>query len=307
MQAEQKAGNMARGIPKEIGLVGLISNANPAYLRRDMGDLEDLKRDIQYRGIEVPILIKSDYLIIDGARRFEAAKQLGWDWVPTNRANDFHTAMRYLDQAKLATGPLKLRMRWIEMDALCRDILAPLYEPVRIAKMVAYRRNGGPIDPRSHGSEFLDRAAALFDLKPLQMEMVRRVGKLYRQAPTGSVLQKYFDAIISEYEPMKGPQDKGVNRVYRLMSEAAERFAKSGSLDGPKPEYMDAEEQELRLARICQVLEGIGRELAELGPLNPAINTYRFDGHRKTLYRVVRQAGAVRGQIIDILKATEER
>lgn len=70
--------------------VRLIADMNPAYLRTDVGDVTDLARDMKKRGLVAPILLSSDYVILDGARRFEAAKALGWTEIWAIAAGGWH-------------------------------------------------------------------------------------------------------------------------------------------------------------------------------------------------------------------------
>ena len=47
-------------------------------VRRDLGDLEDLKDSLRVFGLLNPITLNSRYELIAGERRLEAAIQLGW-------------------------------------------------------------------------------------------------------------------------------------------------------------------------------------------------------------------------------------
>lgn len=47
-------------------------------VRQDMGDLDALKESMQQIGLLNPIILTSDYFLVAGQRRLEAAKSLGW-------------------------------------------------------------------------------------------------------------------------------------------------------------------------------------------------------------------------------------
>lgn len=47
-------------------------------VRRDLGDLEPLKESLRRYGLLNPITLDSNYRLIAGERRLEAAKLLGW-------------------------------------------------------------------------------------------------------------------------------------------------------------------------------------------------------------------------------------
>ncbi|GMO63078.1 MAG: ParB N-terminal domain-containing protein [Treponemataceae bacterium] len=47
-------------------------------VRKDIGNLEQLKNSLHRYGLLNPITLNKNYELIAGERRFEAAKQLGW-------------------------------------------------------------------------------------------------------------------------------------------------------------------------------------------------------------------------------------
>lgn len=56
-----------------------ISDINVSdRIRKDLGNIEALSTSLNRYGLFSPILITSDYRLIAGERRLEAAKRLGW-------------------------------------------------------------------------------------------------------------------------------------------------------------------------------------------------------------------------------------
>lgn len=53
-------------------------------VRKDLGNLEDLKDSLRIYGLLNPITITRDYELIAGERRLQAAKQLGWTNINAN-------------------------------------------------------------------------------------------------------------------------------------------------------------------------------------------------------------------------------
>lgn len=47
-------------------------------IRKDLGNIEALSQSLDENGLFSPILITTDYRLIAGERRLEAAKRLGW-------------------------------------------------------------------------------------------------------------------------------------------------------------------------------------------------------------------------------------
>ena len=95
-----------------------ILDANPAWIRGSddevVGDLFDLKRSIQIKGVLVPVLLESDNRVLDGARRLLAAHDLGHEVVPVSiinnwdQAYDAFVAVRKAEQQNRLSVPMDL-------------------------------------------------------------------------------------------------------------------------------------------------------------------------------------------------------
>lgn len=53
-------------------------------VRKDLGNLEDLKESLKLYGLMNPITVNKRYELIAGERRLQAAKQLGWTTINVN-------------------------------------------------------------------------------------------------------------------------------------------------------------------------------------------------------------------------------
>jgi len=53
-------------------------------VRKDLGNLDDLKESLKTYGLLNPITINKNYELIAGERRLQAAKQLGWTAIQAN-------------------------------------------------------------------------------------------------------------------------------------------------------------------------------------------------------------------------------
>ncbi|TVR85252.1 MAG: chromosome partitioning protein ParB [Spirochaetaceae bacterium] len=65
-------------------------------IRKDLGDLSSLKQSLKQHGLMNPIVITSDNMLIAGHRRFEAARQLGWNTI-TARIVDQHDEVSQIE------------------------------------------------------------------------------------------------------------------------------------------------------------------------------------------------------------------
>jgi hypothetical protein len=77
-----------------------ILNANPAWLREDLGDLGPLSKSLKKEGQYYPVLLDSTYRVIDGARRIEAARLIGWTTIYVVVARDFFTMSSHLKNTR---------------------------------------------------------------------------------------------------------------------------------------------------------------------------------------------------------------
>lgn len=53
-------------------------------VRKDLGNLDDLKESLKSYGLLNPITLNKNFELIAGERRYQAAKQLGWTTISAN-------------------------------------------------------------------------------------------------------------------------------------------------------------------------------------------------------------------------------
>ena len=121
--------------------------SNPEWFRVSIGDVESLSQSIKKQGLQVPILVTEDLLVLDGARRITAYMSLGRKEIPVVITNDWDRIIGHLEHTRAAeaTGLPFEYMSWEDLDTLWRVGITPLYKSTKIAKMVkavAARRRG---------------------------------------------------------------------------------------------------------------------------------------------------------------------
>lgn len=115
-----------------------IRNANPTSVRSDLGPLEELIASIKKNGIQVPILLKEDFLVIDGARRLASAEALKHKTVPIIICHTWEDVAKHLRPSE----PDCLPMDWPDLVAFWYDVLAPIHQQAARAAAVVTRRSG---------------------------------------------------------------------------------------------------------------------------------------------------------------------
>ncbi len=93
-----------------------IFDANPRAIRDDLGDLTELSASMDAEGLKVPLLLTPDFRIIDGARRLQAAYELGWTDVWAVATDTWATVADIFSKALAfeKKGYPFLKMRWME-------------------------------------------------------------------------------------------------------------------------------------------------------------------------------------------------
>lgn len=92
-------------------------------VRRNLGDLSGLKASIEAVGLLSPILVKRNDELIAGARRLEAVRQLGWDFIEVRVADDLDDALSAL--RALVGNMNHQRNTWL--------VISPFRRPVSVA------------------------------------------------------------------------------------------------------------------------------------------------------------------------------
>lgn len=113
-----------------------VRNANPAWVRQDLGNLTSLKTSLAREGMVLPILVLPNFVVVDGARRLVAAEKLHWREVPVIVANEWETVPVYYSRAQQLREDQprlpRLTMRWVELVDLADRILSQAYAEKRL-------------------------------------------------------------------------------------------------------------------------------------------------------------------------------
>lgn len=118
--------------------------SNPEWFRISIGDVESLSRSIKEQGLQVPILLTEDLLVLDGARRIMAYMSMGRKEIPVVVTNDWDRVIGHLEHTRtVETSGLPFEhMQWDDLETLWRVGIIPLYRPTKTAKMLAARKKG---------------------------------------------------------------------------------------------------------------------------------------------------------------------
>ena len=66
-------------------------------IRKDLGDIDDLKQSLKIYGLLNPITVNSRMELVAGERRLEAAKALGWERINANVLDSKTTKLKELE------------------------------------------------------------------------------------------------------------------------------------------------------------------------------------------------------------------
>jgi hypothetical protein len=142
-----------------------IRDANLAWVRDNPGPQDDsdlLLRSLRKRGMILPILLTTELVVADGARRLLRAERLGWYDVPVLVTSDWEVVRTYYANARKleSDGEPHEPMTWFEVVDLVAGPMDLLYRNRRLARgrqtraITAQRRAAGlPALPRRQGNQ----------------------------------------------------------------------------------------------------------------------------------------------------------
>lgn len=133
--------------------------SNPEWFRTNIGDVQPLVQSIKEHGLQVPILLTEDLLVLDGARRLTAYMSMGRKEIPVVITNNWDRVIGHLERTRAveASGFPFEYMSWEDLDALWRLGIIPLHKSEKIAKMIkttAERKKRGIPRPAVNSTSF---------------------------------------------------------------------------------------------------------------------------------------------------------
>jgi len=130
-----------------------ILDQNPVWVRAQLPDDTNLLADIKKNGMLLPVLLTEDWQVVDGARRMEVARKLGWDVVPVLIDPSWDDVKKYFEQARAQDSYLGLSvaMSWMELADVWGGPLTQLYVKERYARAAHTRRHNLPAARREDG------------------------------------------------------------------------------------------------------------------------------------------------------------
>ena len=245
----------------------LILNANPAYVRRDPGDLTSLMKSIRTHGPQIPILTTPSYLLVDGYRRLVVAQKLGWTRYPAVSTDDWWKIKDHM----LKTRELENKgwpfepMRWLEINELVRGIYADLYHPIRFRGHKARRNERSGQRANSFRNAFvMNDVAPMLGLEISTVLGIRSLGSTVIAAEKRSpALRAAVIKAINDEEEMSG-------RLWAALRSARATLDK-GLFVPTATNVKAAQDQASRIEAGLAILERVALEFDSIKPINPAM------------------------------------
>jgi len=307
--------------------------SNPEWFRTSVGDVQSLSLSIKERGLQVPILVTEDLLVLDGARRITAYMSLGRKEIPVVVTNDWDRIIGHLERTRAAEAaglPFEY-MSWEDLDTLWRLGVVPLYKPTKIAKMVkavAAKKNGKEPEVRRPRGDVavnsaLGRAFAMDQatVKALRDLFAAIKGIEERYRPTDDQ-SKALRMLIRQVEA-KNPNGTftGIHGLRTLLREFSkgeiplEQLAEvleTRELAGRRPrdqvrgwerrrrDHVPTDDQVI--ANFCRVISQFGEESLRFESFEPSLNTEPLTSQIRT---TVNRLNALRRRLERATQSTE--
>lgn len=306
--------------------------SNPEWFRTSVGDVQSLSQSIKKQGLQVPILVTEDLLVLDGARRITAYMSLGRKEIPVVVTNDWDRIIGHLEHTRAAEAaglPFEY-MSWEDLDTLWRLGITPLYKSTKIAKMVkaVAARRKGKVEPKTERGDVavnsaLGRAFAMDQatVKALRDSFAALRGIEERYKPTDDQ-SKALRMIVRQVE-VKNPGGKyagiyGLRNLLREFSKGEIPLDQAADVLGIRElagrrarDQVRGWERKRRdhpltndqvIANFCRVISQFGEESLRFEDFEPSLNTEPLIGQIRT---TVNRLNALRRRLERATQPTE--
>ena len=176
-----------------------LRNANPAWIRKNMGNLDTLAQSMNGKGKLggqlMPVLVDPSYRVIDGARRIEAATKLGWSEVSVLCTADFTVITEQMQ----ATKPSAMPMSWLETMELIA-LLREIYLPISRQQAVITKQLGLKTVRGGNSGIGLALPRAIGMPKKVLVELSRAWSMINDQATYSPAARERMRAVVPEVE-----------------------------------------------------------------------------------------------------------
>lgn len=210
-----------------------IHNANPVWVRESdtIKPLDKLKQSLREEGMVLPVLLRNDFVVLDGARRIEAARLLGWNEVPVIVAHDWDTVLSYYERLNKLDGAQPAKpMRWVELNELWSTLLKPLHNKARQGRQYAERTRRAHL--RAQGvdeAQIFERTSAytgytndcadMFQVRPIHVKLIRDIfNTIGRLKVTRPEVAEPFDQLVAKAEKIGIKTTSTVRHFVRNLS-----------------------------------------------------------------------------------------
>lgn len=268
---------MAKGLPGTEVTVPLayLDNARTAYVRRDVLEDEDtlaaMMKSIKKIGLILPLLVMSDYQVVDGAIRLEALRRLGRTDIPIIQASNWDvTKAYYMEVLRLSKeGAAPKRMWWLDQADLIERFLKPIYEPVRKAQLApryTYTKPGEPkVRAPRYGRIYHD-LEQMFETSLNKLVILRDLRSTISSASDGGG-PDFAKKVEAQVEQMQAENEK----IYAALA-VARQAVRSLEIKAAPPgrsNLATAREQLEALERFVLVLSTLNQQAQMLRPISP--------------------------------------
>ncbi len=279
-----------------------ILNANPKWLRIDMETPSDLIASIKQDGLQLPVLLQDDYLLLDGGRRVVALRKLGWKHIPAVVTSDWATVRDYFVEARHleAQGLPHKALGIRELEDLVTERLGPISKEDSNRRAVQTRRENArraargepPLPPVLNG--YTRQLVPMLAMKLGDLCVVRDTFSALREATkrleaTDGTNTELAEQVARAKKLIKENDEAGasaysihgaVKAILNGQKITSRRTKHLGGTEAkasmtpqvPKPDPRAAAQQELALLRLIELFEGLSEEVFHVDAINPALS-----------------------------------
>jgi N6-adenosine-specific RNA methylase IME4 len=173
--------------------------------RRELGDIAGLAQSIAEVGLLHPIVVQPDGVLVAGARRLAACRQLGWGEIPVT-VIDVDEIVR----GEIAENAQRKNLLPTEIDAI-RRVVEPLAKAAAAERRVSAHASPGNF-PEHEKGQTRDKVGAFAGVSGRQVEKIARVVEAAEEEP------ELYGHLVAEMD-RTGRVD-GVYKRFKIIGQA---------------------------------------------------------------------------------------
>lgn len=302
--ARESAGTVTRYPTRDL------INANPAWVRHDLAVNvgSELLWSVGRHGVQVPVVMQPDGVVIDGARRVVAADIVRLATVPVVVCDTWQKAY----EALIANKEFELKFgetnwwtdpepwTWLEIMDWYNRIVRPLYEPTLRAIRGHNAKKQQKQESRT-GPILMTQAGEVLGMSTTAMKRISASFSIMNKFKVDGEIDKYTEAMDTWQRVERASHYP--SELLRFMEE----LRRGGGRLIPMADARESAKQVAALTSGLAVMTTAVKQLKSLGYLNDAMSLADATDLLTQLKKIISDSNAVRRELVRLVEPEREK